>query len=1507
MRGDRVTQGPTELPLEFFPITISSYQHHKFLPTESEVRAIAELLAPFGAKAMLWDTDEHTRGADAVEARLREWAHPTAPANSFFYWAGHGESDGDQNAWLAHSASPHPLDDGMTPQRMVQRLATRQGNVRGRAWAIVVIDACKSARFVELMSAQALSNSQGPRNFLLVSTSEDGTANLGTFRRALSTVLRRTFAAQDSIDLRALGDELNRNLHGCPVIPHTVTGKALLQRMEPALAASFTTSLDLLAEAEAVLGTLTLDERRHFARKASGAELGEQAWYFEGREKERAYILNWLATSRRGMLIVTGAAGSGKSALLGHILMHSRPAVSRALQRAGHLKPLPPGSPRLKNPFTAVLHLTGAAPQDVVSLLCRAASLETPPAGLPVSAQCALLVEQLTRRRGAFTILVDALDEAHAPLIIADQILRPLAALPRVRIVVGTRRSTHEGPDLPVPDDQNLIEALGTGPATAMLSIGKDGEAMVRYLRTRLSTACANGTLQATADRVETAATVLGGLDREFLHARLAAHEIVQTPSLLDDLDALTGDDHRQLFARAVARLTHLNPVNGPLLEALALAQGHGLPLRDGVWAQVASALSGVEIVDADIAALTEAAAAYLTLDAEFEQSVYRLSHRTFAEHFTPAEEEDRRHREIAAALINHATQIADSSQLNPYITQYLAAHTAYGGKAAWQRLNSSPQVLNRLDATSVVTGVMRAAFGRFDLPPAVAGFVASHHLLVSADPEDRRGIGELATVRHAGVVVPSSTGRGSLPDPHSSWSINWARLRQQALHLSLTDGVDGSTLTSATGPNGQPLLAGVGRTLIRVWDTETGQPIAPGLEVAGQRISAVFAGLAGRPLFVGEDRAGQAQVFDAVTGEPVSRALTGSAGARRMHGFPDPGSERELVGGLRGNTLRVWSIPEGHCIATIPYPVLQWTWVLGSENSPLLATRDDTHRVRLWNVRDGRPRGDSARAGGQGLWTPFDPKEHRGQRLWAFIDPEGRPTILASYWGYLEVRDCDTGAHRGLKVVAAAASSASSEVWVEGDGLVQGERVHLPISVSHGSYTSPPSIALHAPSGSRPLVAGLDHRDSSLRVWDLLSGSPKGEPIAQPVDVYGLALFTGPGGRPLLATSGSDGRIRIWDPSARMNTSQFDHAGEVRAANVFTGADGSQYLASGQQGGTIRIWRGADGTSASPALTRDIQQAPILHTPDEDVLRVKPIYDIRSIATAQVGNSETRVYATTGDGAIWSWNPFEPQPTATIANSCASVVQSLHTLTMPDGSILLVSGGESGLIRVWNTATGDPAAPAVRGHTGRVTALADLGRCGLPDTVTLISGGQDGTVRLWDLATHTPVGPTIKNIGAVLALAALPGRDEEPWVAACTSRGQITIWNAFTGATVSVLPLPGITALASLCAPDRRTYLAAGCSDGFIHISDPTVEGRQLTIPLNIAVTTLTAFGAKLAIGTAQGLVVVSPEWGLLASRSSSEHAVGDARTGNALARTGHWKGRRPLHGLLRGTPPWR
>ncbi|MGH3569667.1 MAG: hypothetical protein ACRDRH_27375 [Pseudonocardia sp.] len=89
---------------------------------------------------------------------------------------GHGWSDG-KDAALAHARSPsHVGNEGVSPKRLADHLTVREHQAcAGAPWLIVMIDACKSARFVELLSA-ALDDKQGPRRVLLVGSSAAGSA-----------------------------------------------------------------------------------------------------------------------------------------------------------------------------------------------------------------------------------------------------------------------------------------------------------------------------------------------------------------------------------------------------------------------------------------------------------------------------------------------------------------------------------------------------------------------------------------------------------------------------------------------------------------------------------------------------------------------------------------------------------------------------------------------------------------------------------------------------------------------------------------------------------------------------------------------------------------------------------------------------------------------------------------------------------------------------------------------------------------------------------------------------------------------------------------------------------------------------------------------------------------------------------------------------------------------------------------------------------------------------------
>ena len=83
--------------------------------------------------------------------------------------------------------------------------------------------------------------------------------------------------------------------------------------------------------------------------------------------------------------------------------------------------------------------------------------------------------------------------------------------------------------------------------------------------------------------------------------------------------------------------------------------------------------------------------------------------------------------------------------------------------------------------------------------------------------------------------------------------------------------------------------------------------------------------------------------------------------------------------------------------------------------------------------------------------------------------------------------------------------------------------------------------------------------------------------------------------------------------------------------------------------------------------------------------------------------------------------------------------VNAVAAGALPDGTPVIISGGDDGTVRVWRTADGTPVGEPLAGHDGPVCAVA---AGALPDgTPVIISGGGDGTVRVWRLADGTPVG----------------------------------------------------------------------------------------------------------------------------------------------------------------------
>lgn len=605
-----------------------------------EAAEIERLLVEFGGLAASPCPPGRTLHERAVKDRLRDWAGRDIPS-SVLVWLGHGASDGTE-AWLACYDTPRQIQgNGVVPQavadQIVQDWHRREPNET--AWALVIVEACGAGTFVsrlDMLAAQRVKL----RRIAMVGVSGDSAGYVGELRKALKRTKDSYQNNDEHVLLIDFVSKLEEFLGDIALAVYHNVGR---HSFRPArlVSADLSAPVDVYREWISFLAELSPDERNHFVPKAHGAGHGEFAWHFVGRVAERQRIATWLRARPGGMLVVTGSPGCGKSALLGNLVVLANPALRDLLVRAGRLAPPDPDELPPDHAFDAVVHLAGLSTSDLVRRLADAAGVTLASPQHPWSEEdMDHLAAGLTGRR--FTVLADALDEARDPVAIAGTVLSRIAQLPGGRVIVGTRTAVAGDP---APGGAPLLNALDGAHPPDTVRVSRDPAAIENYVRQRLFDARRTQRIDVDDHVIDAVAEQLGAHgdrgDRQFLFARLAVHELLAQPELLApassrELAALLDGNHRSLFAFAVTRLTKASRAARPLLEALALAQGRGVPRSEGIWAQMATALAGSRIGERDIEDLLAQAGPYIMLDAEYGFSVYRLAHETFREFLQP-------------------------------------------------------------------------------------------------------------------------------------------------------------------------------------------------------------------------------------------------------------------------------------------------------------------------------------------------------------------------------------------------------------------------------------------------------------------------------------------------------------------------------------------------------------------------------------------------------------------------------------------------------------------------------------------------------------------------------------------------------------------------------------------------------------------------------------------------------------------------------------------------------
>jgi hypothetical protein len=972
----------SEPAFTIFPIPIATYSTEvqrpfASIPADDDARAIADLLTPYGGVVHPWADGKPN--ADWVKGELGAWVKRDGPRSSVLVWVGHGESN-TEDAWLvSYNSEQHMRGSGHKALELADHLADEWARRSDdhEAWTLVVIEACGAERFVQLLAGEVLSKTNPAGRFALLGGGGTGSGFLKAVPKALDEALK-SFTANDEVirvdDL--VGRLENRLAFGLSIRVGLGQARPLIPPLRP-LGAGVTATQDVYLELEAFLADLPKDQRRFFVPKAQGAELGEPTWYFEGRGREHREVSEWLRTTDSGLLTVTGPAGSGKSAVLGNLVVHSNPSLRELLIRTSQVDRLTGPEQPPDNAFDATVLLTGLTTTEVIDRL--AADLEGEP-------DVSTTLDGLRTAVEGRTVMVDALDEAQDPLEVAA-VLRQLSEVPGCRVVVGTRRSTNEGLDNLQPLDTNLLDALEP---TATLTVDLDAEAVTRYVEHRLnSLPIDHGTAAAAARSV-------GAHNRHFLYARLAVHEMLARPDLLTpaaepELAELLEQDNRGLFAAAVDRLTVADRNFRPLLEALAHARGRGLPRADGTWATAAGAFMESPPGESDLDHLLAAAAPYVMLDGEHGQSTYRLAHQTFVEHFHAQPTYAAGHRRIARALAARQRSAMDGwADANFYTVRYLAEHLVADADriapasaavvdlvtdAGW--LTRAVGLLGVDQTDAVITAakiVIEQDASRDDVDATVRWMTtfqpidAMERTLRRSRTALTRDPTQLPGQLHARLKEYSGASMTGLGDAVGRLATTpWLRMVEGSLDwradLESTYSTTGKVRGLGFGHvDDLPVVAIAVDQRIELWDPRTGVPDPLSMIALEHRATAVaMSVINGRPVVVtaaGYDRI--LEVWDARTKERIAAADVGfghAIGVGRVDGRQviagvDIGGALKLVDAV---TLRAFDLP----------PALEALAVRGfgiEDDGALviLAVQDEpppdrAHRILLISPADGR------------------------------------------------------------------------------------------------------------------------------------------------------------------------------------------------------------------------------------------------------------------------------------------------------------------------------------------------------------------------------------------------------------------------------------------------------------------------------------------------------------------------------------------------------------------------